>query len=385
MNKNFSYKKSISKNILLIIFIIIIETLLIKLFMYDTLPQKYFSDANHILNVMNNVGLTDKAYTYTANIFNFFNLFGFSTIEEWGYLISVIFLPILIFEIAKKKKYNNFQLIFIISSIALLNIYVFGLSKDVIQFVYFLAIFFVLKSNKLSNLKKIISICIILLYEALNFRVYYAIMAMLVVTIYYIYLIFIDGRKISKKTFKKIILIAFFAFFLETFVVQLISSENYESILNARYSVNIFRQDGTDSNTLINDLLGRNTNYFIFMGNYFINAIRLMFPIELFLKGPKQGIFVIYQIFVSFCLIKACRKINKENCLWIITVISFFMISFIFEPDFGSFVRHETTMFLILLEVINISYEKSKNNLIEKNKLGGEEDEKKIVNYCSYI
>lgn len=366
MNKDFSYKKSISKNMLLIIFIIIIETLLIKLFMYDALPQKYFYDANHILNVMNNVGLTDKAYTYTANMFNFFNMFGFSTIEEWGYLISIIFLPILIFEIAKKKKFNNFELIFIISSIGLLNIYVFGLSKDVIQFIYFLAIFFVLKSNKLSNLKKIILICIILLYEALNFRVYYAIMAMLVVTIYYIYLIFIDGRKISKKTFKKIILIAFFAFFLETFVVQLISSENYESILNARYSVNIFRQDGTDSNTLINDLLGRNTNYFIFIGNYFINAIRLMFPIELFLKGPKQGIFVIYQIFVSFCLIKACRKINKENCLWIITVISFFMISFIFEPDFGSFVRHETTMFLILLEVINISYEKSKNNLIEK-------------------
>ena len=368
MNKNFDNKKSISKKMLLIIFVVIIETIFIKLLMYDTLPQKYFYDANHILNVMNNIGLTDKSYTYTANVFNFLNIFGLSDIKAWGYLISIIFLPVIIFGIAQNKEYNNFQLIFIISSIALLNIYVFGLSKDIIQFTYFLAIFFVLKSSKLSNLKKVILICFILLYEALNFRVYYAIMAMLVVTIYYIYLTFINGKKVNKRTFKKIILIAFLAFFLETFVVQLISSENYDSILNARYSVNIFRQDGTDSNTLINDLLGRNTNYFIFMGNYFINAIRLMFPIELFLKGPKQGIFAIYQIFISICLIRACRKINIKNCLWIITVISFFMISFIFEPDFGSFVRHETAMFLILLEVLNISCEISKKNFIELKK-----------------
>lgn len=342
----------IKKNFLLLIFFMAIETIFLKTFMYDLLPNKYFLDAGHILGVMNGIAGTDKSYSYVASIFNMINVFGFTNIQQWGYLIAMIFVPILIKCISKYRNYNQVELIFIFAAFTLLNIYVFGISKDIIQFVYFLFIFIILSNKKLKNVSKIILICLVLLLEAYFFRIYYAIMAMLIVTIYFIYINFINEKKVDKKQFVKIIILSFSLFFLEIYVVQLLSYDNYDAILNARYSVNIWRVNDANAATIINDLLGQNTNYLKFIGNYVINFIRLLFPFELIFKGIKQIIFAIYQIFITTMLIKSCKKINYNNCLWIITLLSFIMISTIFEPDFGSFVRHETAAILIVLEVV---------------------------------
>ena len=354
----------VNKNLALVVVFIIIEALFLKIFMYDLLPSKYFYDAFHILAVMNGSNITDKAYSYVATIFNHINILGLVNIQQWGYLISIIFVPLIIYYLLKEKKYDNSQYIFIIASVTLLLVYVFGLSKDIIQFVYFWAIYLIINAKKIDNLKKLIMICIVLLFEALFFRVYFAIMAMIIVTIYYIYLKHIKNVKLDKKKVIKILFISLAFFFLEVFLVQLVSYSNYDAILNARYSVNIWRENDPAANTIINDLLGKNNNYLIFIGNYLINAIRLLFPIELFLKGPKQIIFAIYQIYISVNILKSIKKINDNNCLWIITAISFLMISIIFEPDFGSFVRHESAFLLILLEIIKINTKGCKD---EKN------------------
>ena len=345
----------INKDLFCVIVVMIIETIFLKLFMYDILPQKYFLDANHILVIMNGSLNTDKSYSYVASIFNRVNFLNLTNIKEWGYVISIIFVPIIIACIKKEKKYNVIQYIFILASYTLLNIYVLGISKDIIQFAYFLILYFVIDNKRLKNIEKIILSCVILLVEALLFRVYYAIMAMLIITIYIVYTKFIRNKKISKKQFLKILCISFIVFFTEVFLVQLISYDNYDAILNARYSVNIWRANDDNANTIINDLLGKNTNYIKFIGNYLINFVRLLIPIELIFKGAKQIVFMIYQFGITFSLAKSCRKINDENCLWIICVLSFIMISVIFEPDFGSFVRHETTMMLFLLEIMKIN------------------------------
>ena len=349
------YSKEISKNLFLVLLILIIETFVLKITIYHFLPQKYFYDANHILEVMRGSKLTDVSYSYVAGIFNTVNIFNFTTIFQWGALIALIITPIILIILTKNKKYSLSQYFFIISSFTLLNIYVFGISKDIVQFVYFLIIYLVLSNNKLSNIKKITIISGVLLFEAISFRIYYALMAMLIVTIYFIYKKFIYNKKISKKQFIKIISLSLAAFFLEIFIVQILSTQNYNSIINARLSVNIQRIGSVDASTIVNDPLGPNNNFFIFIGNYLINAIRFLFPIELLTKGPLQMVFCLYQIYISVSLIRSCNKINNRNCLWIFTVISFLMISFIFEPDFGSFVRHESALFLIIIEITNLS------------------------------
>lgn len=358
-------KIKVDRSLLLITVFIIIFSLVYKFYGYQFLPAKYFYDANHILRLMklNDIVDVDLSYGFTANFFNFINIFKFTTLMDWSIFISIIFLPILIRIIWCEKKYSLIQYIYILFSVVLINIFVFGISKDIIQFIFFLIIYLILKSKKLTNIKKIFFASIVLLLEALNFRIYYAIMAMIFVTIYYVYKVYIENRKLGKRKFSRILTLSLLLFFFEVFVVQLLSDSNYNSILNARYSVNIWRVNDVDARTIINDLLGKNKNYLVFIGNYIINSFRMLFPFELVFKGVKQIIFAVYQFFVSFSLIKSCRKINNDNCLWIIMAISFFMMSIIFEPDFGSFVRHESAFFVILLEVVKISF-------------GGEESEK---------
>lgn len=348
--------------------LIFVISILIKLVQFKILPSKYFYDSNYILSLMNGNYIADKAYNFTAEFFDIINIFQFSTLQEWAILLSIIFTFIIFLILIRERKYNIIQYIFIYSSIVLLNIYVFNLSKDIIQFIFFLILYVIISNRKMSNFQKLLLSTIVLTYEALNFRIYYGIMLMLMWTIYIIYLKFIKNKKLTKKSVTKIIILAFLAFFFEVFIVQLISIDNYNSIINARSGVNIGRDASLDAVTIINDLLGQNTSYLIFIGNYIINTIRMLFPIELLFKGVKYIPFIVYQIFVTYNLFKCSKRLNNENILIIITIISFIMISIIFEPDFGSFIRHESTLILFLIKLSMINSDKNINIKLEESK-----------------
>lgn len=347
--------KTITKRMLYLVLIIILETVFVKFMQFKILPNKYFYDSKRILALSNGLtDVTDKSYSFAANFFKSINLFGFKTLSQWAYFLAFISIILIIFVLAKNQKISLKNFIFVIASVGLLNIYVFNISKDIIQFLFFYLIFIVLSNEIISNQKKLFLSCLILLMEGIVFRVYYLIMAMLMVTIYFIYEKKIKNKKNNKKTIKKILLIALILFFMEIFVVQLVSTNNYNSIINARYITNINRESSPDSVTIINDLLGRNANFIKFILNYLINFVRMLFPIELITKGIKYIPFIFYQLFITFTLFKTSNKLNDKNIMWLITFVSFIMISVIFEPDFGSFIRHESALFLIMFEMNKI-------------------------------
>lgn len=350
MLKGEKMKKKILTSTLFGCYLILMETIIIKAVQYKILPGKYFYDSGHILAVMNGSNWTDIGYTFTANFFNRINIFGFTTIQEWSYLLAAIFSILLVVVLMKYRKFSLVQYIYIFASVGLLNIYVFNLSKDIIQFLFFFAIYLIL-TTKIGNVKKLLLCCLILIYEAINFRVYYLIMAMLMITIYWIYIFLIKDRTMTRESVVKIIILALIAFFIEVYFVQMFSEENYESIILARYNVNVWREYDIDAVTIINDPFGKSTNYRIFIQNYLVNTLRMMIPIELFAKGVKYIPFIIYQIFVTYNIFKMSSKINDNNIMWLITVISFMMVSIIFEPDFGSFIRHESALILLLLQI----------------------------------
>lgn len=353
----------INKNTLLLCFIIFFETIFVKAIQYKVFPAKYFYDSTSILNKTMQSFQADKAYTFTANFFKTINIFNFTTLQQWSWLLGILFTIVLIIILVKNKKYNIIQFGYIIVSVFLLNVYVFNISKDIIQFIIFLIIYLVLKNEKFTNFKKLIISSLILSLEAVYFRVYYLIMAIIMIDFYIIYDLFFKNRFYNKKKKFKIIIMTLFLLFAEIFVLQLVSSDNYESVMMARSSVNLVRENSLDAVTMINDPFGLNSNYIIFICNYIINFLRLMFPIELLFKGYKYILFIIYQMFISFNLIKYLKNIKDESVLWVITALSFIMISAIFEPDFGSFIRHESSMFLIILQINMItSKEKEKVN-----------------------
>lgn len=121
--------------------------------------------------------------------------------------------------------------------------------------------------------------------------------------------------------------------------------------MQARYVGNRDREESVDAVTIINEPFGESTSYRIFVQNYLVNAVRIMVPLELLTKGVKYIPFIIYQIFVTYNIFKMSSKLNDRNIMWLVTVISFMMVSIIFEPDFGSFIRHESTLILILLQI----------------------------------
>lgn len=351
----------INKRIFYLILIIILETIFVKAVQFKILPEKYFYDSTRILALSNGlIDITDKSFSFTGDFFSFINIFGFTTLAQWSYFLSFISIILIIFVLAKNKKISLKNFAFVIASVGLLNIYVFNISKDLIQFLLFYLVFIILSNEKISNQRKLFLSCLILLMEAIEFRVYYLIMAMVMVTIYFIYEKKIKNKKINKKTVKKILLIALILFFMEIFVVQLVSTNNYNSIINARYITNINRESSPDSITIINDLLGRNTDFIKFVLNYLINFIRMLFPVELITKGVKYIPFIFYQLFITFTLFKTSTKLNDRNIMWLITFVSFIMISVIFEPDFGSFIRHESALFLIMFEMNKIIDEQRK-------------------------
>ena len=357
--------KEISKIMLLGCFIILFESAFIKFFQYKVLPDKYFYDSYHILAVMNGSTNADGGYIFAANFFTKINIFKFTTLQQWSYCLSAIFSVLLVIVLMKYREFDLKQFIFIYASVGLLNIYVFNLSKDIIQFLLFFIIYLIL-STKIGNIKKLILSSLVLIYEAMSFRVYYYIMAILMVTIYLIYVAFIKNRKLNKQTVIKIILVAVIAFFMEVYVIQKISVDNYTSIIMARYDVNQYREDSLDAATIINDPFGKNTSYSVFVSNYLVNALRLMIPVELLFKSIKYLPFVLYQLFVTYNIFKMGTRINKRSILWLISVLSFMMVSIIFEPDFGSFIRHESTLVLFLVQ-INVF--NNKNFIIKRERI----------------
>mgnify|MGYP001778879714 CR=1 FL=1 len=346
----------INKRVFIMLFVIVLETFFIKLVQFKILPAKYFYDSSRILDLTNGMAsVTDKSYSFAANFFKKINIFNFNTLNQWSYFIAFISVVLIVEVLSKNKKISYKNLLFVIASVALLNIYVFNISKDYIQFLFFLLIFIILKSNKILNKNKLILCSLLLLFEAYSFRIYYGIMMMLMITIYFIYEKLIKGKKMNKKTISKILVLALFMFFTEVFIAQLISTDNYNAISNARYIANVSRESSPDAVTIINDVFGRNTTFIRFMLNYIINLVRMLLPIELMTKGFKYVPFIFYQLFITYTVFKTSTKLSDKNVMWLITVISFIMISVIFEPDFGSFIRHESTLFLILFEMNKIN------------------------------
>lgn len=333
--------KNITKNKLLLAFLVFPLALLAKIVQFFFLPEKYFYDSEHILAVMNGSRLTDRSYSFAANFFNAINVFGLSNIYQWSISLSFIAAIVLFVHFLKSERgLTKKEYIFSYVTIFLLDIYVFNLSKEIIQILIFMTCALVINSRRIKDTKiKIAFISGIFMLESIYFRVYYLILATLVPIIHF----FVKNDKKIKPI--KAILIVLGVFLLETLIASVVLPDGYSQIIAARSSVNDMRTElgDKDANTMIMEVFGRNNNFLTFSANYILDFFRLIFPVELFVKGIKYAVFAVYQIVLSSIVITSLKN-NKGDARKLVAlscVIGFMMISAIFEPDFGSFVRHQ--------------------------------------------
>lgn len=323
--------------------------ILAKMIQFYVLPDKYFFDSWRMLSMMYDGTMAAWAgYQDTVDFYESINFFGLTSITQWSIFMGVIMMPFMMFIVSRTKEMTLGESLYTMMATGILNIYVFGITKEGIQILFFFLIYIVISLPIKNTLIKLVGCAAVYYWESNIFRSYYIIMAALTVFMYFIFIWLRSREKIRRKHIILFVMACFIAVFLFLFLSQYISYDDYIQALNAR--------DGTTAtaegaNSSIINPIEVNSNLGNFMVDYVINAFRMMVPIELLVKSPVYAPFVVYQVFVMYYFFRTVKKLKKLDLKMIVTISCFsayFLGSVIFEPDFGSWVRHEAATFPIL-------------------------------------
>lgn len=333
------------------IMLIIPIAILAKFIEHVILPEKYFYDSQRMLGMMIDKDYSaawEGSYRTTVEIFSKFDFFHFTTLLQWSIVVGIIFNIIVIIMIKGSKGMDLWQCIFALMCIGLGNIYIFNLGKDIIQFTLFLMCFVATNIRNIPNIVKVIMCALVFYWESTFFRSYYIIIAFFIIAIYMIFKIArMRKSKLSViKIFMTIILLyALVYLFLNA--AKVLMPNDYQEIL-------ICKEDSTQLGALsvIDDKIDFGQNVNLYMANYIINSLRMVFPIELINGGVFYLPFLLFQIMLLYYIvanIKNMHAITEKNVIALSCFLAYFMGSVLFEPDFGSFARHEAATFPVIV------------------------------------
>lgn len=352
-------KSSYVENKYVVVMLIIPISILAKLIEHMLLPGKYFFDSSRILSQVLRDGMYPAwggSYEVTANIFRNIDIFNFNNLIQWSILLGIIFDSLLVIIFVKIKALDLLQSIFALMIVGLCNIYIFNIGKDIIQFVLFAICFGIISIVRIPSWLKVIGCAAVFYWESSFFRNYYVIMAAFTIGVYLI--LNIIRRKKIQLNIKKIIFVIALLFslmYLFLNIARITMPEEYDDILTCKAGTKIMT-----ASTMIYDQIEFGTDINLYMLNYMINSVRMLFPIELLTGGIFYIPFLAFQVLLLLYIGKNIRNIHNidENHVIALTVfIAFFMGSVLFEPDFGSFARHEAASFpmIILFALDNLS------------------------------
>lgn len=86
------------------------------------------------------------SYEVAANFFKTVNVFNFVKMTDWSWFLGLLMTGIILLVITRIDEPDLPQLVFLLACVGLLNIYVFNIGKDVIQFLFFFAVYLVIIS-----------------------------------------------------------------------------------------------------------------------------------------------------------------------------------------------------------------------------------------------
>lgn len=352
--------------LVLILPVMVIAKLMVAFF----LPAKYFYDNNRILGMTNvTLGLADAStvdewegsYRIASDLFASINVGKLDTMLSWSLCLGVLFTFLLMFMMIRADAPDLFQSIFILAAVGLLNIYIFTIGKDIIQFAFFFAVYIVLMLPFDNTLLKILGSAGILYFESTFFREYYILIAALILAVYVVLSWFKKRGRIGLGSLLAIGVLLFAVIYAAMLSAQILMPDEYNQMLGLRTGYDTAFGDSSDSATIIlNWIPGDGLP--IFMVNYVINAFRMMIPIELALRGVYYWPFFIFQLMITLYMVHLIRQLNRINepvlFLALCVYLGYALASFIFEPDFGSWVRHETATFPVLHLLVLNTYQR---------------------------
>lgn len=252
------------------------------------------------------------------------------------------------------------EMLFIILNVAVLNIFCFNLAKEPYQLLFFFLMAWAIKRGEDFRSKSALLIGALVLTVLLS-RKYYAMIIM-----YYVVLclllpgFFINGESDSQSrkgmSIGRIVLLFVLFGVFHYFLLSTLSEgaeDTYEELVAANTRMG-------KANSQILPLFGRG-NKVLLSVDYFIKVFRLLFPVEILIKGNiTYFIAVFYQFLLWGILIRAFKRRGSDNATQTVALylyIAFLLCSAAFEPDFGSWMRHQGVAFPVILLMIGGSKE----------------------------
>lgn len=336
------------------LYMIIPTAILAKIIQLYFLPDKYFFDSWRMISMLNNGNDVQGGWSGYVDAVNFhrsINIFGLTDTTQFSIVYGMFMTPLIIFLVSKTKEMEMREVLFTLMATGVLNIYVFNINKEMIQIAYFFAIFIVISLPIKNTLIKVLGCAGVFYYESLNFRSYYIIMAAMCLFLYWIFMWLKRRRNINFKIVIIVVILCFAAVFAFFYASSFVSYDDYQEALNVRDGETGTVDAAGGANSAIRNPVTVNGNLGNFMYDYVIIAVRMMFPIELIFKSPGYAPFFVYQIFILMYLFRCLKnlaKLDRKMVVMLSCFVAYFFGSVVFEPDFGSWVRHEATTFPIL-------------------------------------
>lgn len=327
---------------------------------------------NHDMNAMvseeNQTEEEMNATQRATEIFKGINFFQLTTYAEFEVYITILWnIMLLLIMLSLRKKLNIVQATFLILTIMVLNIFNFNLAKEPIQILYFILMYIVITRKSLKNSFKYMLCFGILYWASVTFRTYYILIALFMLGASWICKTFVLMKNKLKFFDIVIVIVALgIGYFLLLTIAKNAMPEEYAELVHVRTRETEAKSD--ISNWITDD----DSNLVLFTLDYLIMLIRMMVPVELLSFGPKYWPYVAYQVLITFYVIMALKNIKKNHKsknVALYVYLGFLCGSATFEPDFGSWVRHEAATAPLLFIIADMYKFKRAQTDILKQKL----------------
>lgn len=327
--------------------IILVFISLVSLYIrYSIMTEKFFFDSINLLSMIRLGGLFDGSFGVAARFFSFLNFFDIETLFGWSVYTSVIFFGINLWLICDIKYIEFRRFIFILLSIFLWYLFVAGITKEILQGLFYFAIYLICIKNDFfkRNTYRVVLGTIILLTSAIFFRGYYILTAFFSIVVFIAFMI-IKKLRVQRGQ----VLLIYSALILAALILFLAISKiafpaEYTRIINLRSESYRYLMDNTD--TFIGNLYDNSSSdLIIYTINYCINYFRILLPFELLFIGKVYYFpFLIYQLMFSYYWYKKLQLVhdlNDKQLVSLVFISSFLIVAAMMEPDFGSWARHQ--------------------------------------------
>jgi hypothetical protein len=303
----------------------------IAFFKESIFPEKYFFDSHRIQNLIEHPYKDegDAGFTNTAIFYRYLHIDRFF-LAPLLTVISYFSVIVFVFRKYNVKTVSFFNLLLIVTYSTMAMVYMSTYSKEFVLFLFIVVPFVLFEKKYL-----LVWTLFVILYASF-FRSYWFI----------IILMFWGIKYFVVKTPRILMIVIPVFYFLISFVYNYIFGVPLSMI---RYLTNLDR-DAESAQTAIAIFIEGN-NFAVEAVNFIVTLIFLIIPIPLILLGKPFYIILallIIMFFFNFIKLYWKENKNKEYTNVFSFVIAFMLVQSLFEPDYGSFVKHLSPLFPII-------------------------------------